>query len=405
MVTTHLDDDFAVVCANGHLINRYSVQRPDSRSFCPQCGARAIKECPACNAPIEAEADQVFEPRAHQHCSRCGSAMPWSRTIAKPAAAVDPPSAGTGGEGSVLGDPSPRGEIRIFVSSPGDLKEERRLVAEVCRELTSALGMRLRALLWEGGGPRNPEVPPFPPDVTGHAAQAVLDRYVWDSLGGYDVYLGMIWKRMGTPTGASRSGTEAEFRYALGSHRNAGRPRKIMFYQKLPRPGDQLDSGVGQFVDELKKLGLVQPFANRSDLRRMLVDHLSAEAHNAMNGQPIARAGKASVVRTSAPNPSTRPSIIFDLRYHGAARKLELANDGIEPVFDVTFEFPPDAAPVAFQGGLPIHEIPPGRSVNVTAIRLLSSGGANRTSFHVHVRGRTADDRQVEQDAFLDLLE
>jgi hypothetical protein len=99
----------------------------------------------------------------------------------------------------------------------------------------------------------------------------------------------------------------------------------------------------------------------------------------------------------------TEPAVHLELRYHGNSQKLELANDGTEPIFDVTFELPPDAAPLTFQGGFPIHEIPAGRSVNVTAIRLLSSG-PDRTSFHVRVRGRTADNRQVDQDAFLDLL-
>lgn len=403
MVTTHLDDDIAKVCTNGDLINQYSVQHPDSAKFCPRCGVPAIKECPACGEPIESKAGQVFEPRAYQHCARCGSAMPWSETIAKTGTVADHLVAGTGGELRLRADPSPRGEIRIFVSSPGDLKLERRLVAEVCRELSIAFDLRFRALLWEGGGRSNPDVLPFPSDVTGQGAQAVLDRHLWDVLGGYDVYVGMIWRRMGTPTGKWRSGTEAEFRYALGAHQGTKRPGRIAFYQKLTRRGMPADPEVGHFVEELQELGLVQTFTNGSDLRRMLINDLSVEARKATTTKLATPQGELVALGTGAPTLSAQPSRI-DLRYHGDSRKLELTNKGTESVFDVTFEFPPDAAPVSFQGGLPIHEIPPGRSVNVTAIRLLSSGGAHRTSFHVHVRGRTADDRQVEQDAFLDLL-
>jgi hypothetical protein len=69
----------------------------------------------------------------------------------------------------------------------------------------------------------------------------------------------------------------------------------------------------------------------------------------------------------------------------------------------VALVFPSDAAPLSFQGGLPISEIPAGRSVHVIAIRLLSAA-PDRTNFTVHIRGRTADNLHVEQDTFLDLL-
>ena len=111
--------------------------------------------------------------------------------------------------------------------------------------------------------------------------------------------------------------------------------------------------------------------------------------------------GDQSAPGGRAPTPSTQPSIRLDLRYHGDSRKLELANNGTESVFDVALEFPSDAAPLVIQGGLPINEIPAGRSVHVIAIRTLGPG---LDHFNVHLRGRTADNQQVEQDAFVDLL-
>lgn len=89
MPTTHFRGDFAVVCANGHTINEYSVQRPDrTRPFCARCGARAITECPACNRRIEAKAGEAFDPPAN--CAYCGAAMPWSKASAKTAAVEIP---------------------------------------------------------------------------------------------------------------------------------------------------------------------------------------------------------------------------------------------------------------------------------------------------------------------------
>lgn len=77
------------------------------------------------------------------------------------------------------------------------------------------MGMPIQTLLWEGGGDVEPDILAFPPSVTGGGPQAVIDRRVWEELGGYDVYLGMMWHRMGTPTGDYRSGTEADERLAL----------------------------------------------------------------------------------------------------------------------------------------------------------------------------------------------
>lgn len=167
------------------------------------------------------------------------------------------------------------GPVRVFVSSPGDLRKERRLVAETCRELAATLQRDVRALLWEGAGPRNPEAPPFPADVSGYGAQGVIDGRVWGALGGYDIYVGLIWLRMGTPTGQWRSGTEAEFRYAIEGFRERRRPSRVFFYRKLPRRPAVPAAGVADFVNELRSLGLPQDFRYRSQLRRMLVEHLS----------------------------------------------------------------------------------------------------------------------------------
>jgi len=105
------------------------------------------------------------------------------------------------------------------------------------------------------------------------------------------------------------------------------------------------------------------------------------------------------------PTSSTQPSSRLDLRYHRDSQTLELANTGTEAIFDVAIDFPSDAPLVLQSGGdsgNPFSEIPAGKSVHVSAIRLLSAGPV-RTSFDVHIRGRTADHQQVEHDAFLDL--
>jgi len=169
---------------------------------------------------------------------------------------------------------APTDGLTVFVSSPSELKPERRLVAEVCRELATVTGRPIRALLWEGAGPRNPECLPFPPVVTGLGGQAVIDDRIRDALGGYDIYLGMVWRRMGTPTAAWRSGTEAEFRYALEGYQREGRPGQPLFYTKAIRGSSVREPEVDAFISELRALGLTQTFRSTTELRRMLVGHL-----------------------------------------------------------------------------------------------------------------------------------
>jgi hypothetical protein len=74
--------------------------------------------------------------------------------------------------------------IRVFVSSPNELRTERRLIAEICRELTLTMPAHVEALLWEGAGARNPEAQSFPPEITGAGGQGVIDDHIWNGLHG-----------------------------------------------------------------------------------------------------------------------------------------------------------------------------------------------------------------------------
>jgi hypothetical protein len=167
--------------------------------------------------------------------------------------------------------------IRVLVSSPGDTTTERRMVAEVCRELSMTLGCHVEALLWEGAGRRNPECQGFPPEVSGASPQEVVDDHVFERLGGYHVYLGTIWRRMGTPTLGWRSGTEAEYRTARARRQATGEPADILFYVKNPGRG-QAEPDAAEFVRELKSSqGLIhKPFRGAEDLRRKVFSDLLA---------------------------------------------------------------------------------------------------------------------------------
>ena len=64
------------------------------------------------------------------------------------------------------------------------------------------------------------------PDVG--APQEVINRQI----GEYDVFVGLMWKRFGTPTKRAESGTAEEFDRAYQLNQSVGRP-KIMFYFRV----------------------------------------------------------------------------------------------------------------------------------------------------------------------------
>ena len=113
--------------------------------------------------------------------------------------------------------------LQVFVASPSDLFDERAALEEVIRELNStwsrALAYRLDLVRWETHA-----VPGF-----GRDSQDVINRSVPQD---YDIFIGMLWSRFGTPTSRAESGTQEEFHTALTRYRDDPSSVRIMFYFK-----------------------------------------------------------------------------------------------------------------------------------------------------------------------------
>lgn len=91
-----------------------------------------------------------------------------------------------------------------------------------------------------------------------------------DQIGEYDLFVGIMWNRFGTPTDVAASGTEEEFQAALGSWRSRKRPW-ITFYF-CDRPSNltnqqQLEQKgrVVQLRTDLHALGVVRPYGTIDD--------------------------------------------------------------------------------------------------------------------------------------------
>jgi hypothetical protein len=108
--------------------------------------------------------------------------------------------------------PDTRKIIRVFLASPGDLREERRAARDVVEEFNKlwadSLGYQVELIGWEDtlsqyGRP-----------------QGIINQ----DLARCELVLGMMWKRWGTSpsqTGPFTSGFEEEFETSLASRRRA----------------------------------------------------------------------------------------------------------------------------------------------------------------------------------------
>lgn len=118
--------------------------------------------------------------------------------------------------------PSTITKYKIFLASPSDLQDERASIDEVISELNLTFGkqydIHLELLKWET-----------------HSAPAVAINHpqeiITSDLGNdYDLFIGLIWKKFGTPTNDAESGTEEEFLNAYNRFIENSNSLQILFY-------------------------------------------------------------------------------------------------------------------------------------------------------------------------------
>ena len=184
--------------------------------------------------------------------------------------------------------------VRVFVASPADLETERKeLVKEVQKINTvfASKGVAVRLLMWEKDAG-----PAFGPNP-----QAVINK----QMGDYDVFLGILWTRFGTPTETAGSGTEEEFNRAYQKFVEDSSSVELMVYFKEEGPKlSELDleqyAKVRSFRDSLTaKGGLYGAFVSGEeivdDIRIRLTQRL-VEEHDRGPGNQCGR-------RPSPPTP------------------------------------------------------------------------------------------------------
>lgn len=121
---------------------------------------------------------------------------------------------------------------KAFLASPGDTKEERLRVKSIVDEINNTIGEHhnfiVKVLNWE-----NDSYPDF-----GKDGQDVVNEQLGMD---YDIFIGIMWKRFGTPTNRAESGTVEEFERAYSKLQSSGNVKIMFYFNTSPIPQDQLD--------------------------------------------------------------------------------------------------------------------------------------------------------------------
>jgi Domain of unknown function (DUF4062) len=164
-------------------------------------------------------------------------------------------------------------KVRIFVASPGDVQSERDQLEKVVSELNLTISaiapdkkIVLELVRWEKNV--HPGLGRDPQDV------------VNQQIGQYDIFVGILWKRMGTPTAEANSGTEEEFQVAYDRwEKNKALPVLFYFCQqpfpppRTPEEVDQLGKVVA-FRRDLALKGLIADYATHEGFADVIRPHL-----------------------------------------------------------------------------------------------------------------------------------
>lgn len=163
--------------------------------------------------------------------------------------------------------------IRVFIASPGDTVAARdcvrKAVERVNRLVAKPNDILLEAFGWE-------DIP------TGKAqrTQDLINPYVDTA----NIFIGILNKRFGEPTGIAESGTEEEYQRASNRWKNEIPPPEVkIFFKKLPRddtadPGPQLQR-VLDFKRRISQTDLYREFETIEQLSEAVEDELADWIH------------------------------------------------------------------------------------------------------------------------------
>lgn len=142
-------------------------------------------------------------------------------------------------------------QLRVFIASPSDVQAERTRLEKVVRELNLSLPseamVQLELVRWE-----THTYPSF-----GESPQAVINEQIGSDC---DIFIGILWSKVGTPTSQYPSGTLEEFQLAYKRWQvNPDSITLMIYFKDEPISPSQLDASqlahIQTFKSELSPSG------------------------------------------------------------------------------------------------------------------------------------------------------
>ena len=166
--------------------------------------------------------------------------------------------------------------LSVFVASPSDVSEERDRLDSIIQEINSTharrTGVRLELLRWER------DVSP----ALGDDGQAVVN----DQIPPHDIFIGILWHTIGSPTKRAESGTIEEFELAKKRYDEDPNSVRLMLYFKSSAPLSLTEIDPDQykrvvdFRSRVSKIGLYREFASADDFANQVRMHLTKHVLN-----------------------------------------------------------------------------------------------------------------------------
>jgi len=214
-------------------------------------------------------------------------------------------------------------QVSIFLASPGDVLVERnhaeRVIEELNRTIASSGGMSLKIIRWEE------DVHPG----YGKDAQAIINDQV-AKMSQCDLFVGVMWNRVGTPTPRAESGTVEEFEIAAQAFDRHGKP-EIWFYFRNAAAhldtGEQIEQRkqVVAFKEKIKKNSLPWSYKTPKEFQDKFRVHLSKWLEERTPQEAVPAARRSELVRVNG----------YKLFYFRANHKLSFASlarlTGLQP--------------------------------------------------------------------------
>jgi hypothetical protein len=165
--------------------------------------------------------------------------------------------------------PSARTELQIFVASPGDVQKERDRLEAVVNDLNNNIA-RSRNLILHLVQWKTHTHPGL-----GEDAQTVINQQISPT----DIFIGIMWKRLGTRTKRAASGTVEEFQRAYELWKKNPQTHVMFYFNRAPVSLDNPEikqlKQVNSFRSSVSKSGLIADYKGIKDFEKQVRSHLS----------------------------------------------------------------------------------------------------------------------------------